>query len=198
LGEILVDIELDYDEPAADGGASCSIDPHDRAKRVGTCGNCTRCLQICPTHAFPAPYILDSNRCISYLTIEHKGSLPVQLRPLLKNWVFGCDECQEICPWVRRYAVNHPTRESFLRFDPKLVAPRLIELMQLDDAAFRARFKGTPIQRTKRRGLLRNVAIALGNWGHPDALPVLKTAKHDPEPLIREHAAWAAGQVAAQ
>ncbi|HXV42429.1 MAG TPA: QueG-associated DUF1730 domain-containing protein [Anaerolineae bacterium] len=200
LGEILVDVELEYDEPAPDGGASCRIIPSDltgledlsglgTAKRLGTCGNCTRCLNICPTHAFPAPYILNSQRCISYLTIELKGAIPLELRPLMGNWIFGCDECQEICPWVRRY--SQPSRQNFLRYDPDWVAPKLVNLMGLDDAAFRARFKGTPILRAKRRGLLRNVAVALGNWGSSEALPVLERALDDPEPLVREHAAWA-------
>ncbi len=193
LGEILVDVELAYDEPAPDGGASCRPGPSGESKRVGTCGNCTRCLTICPTHAFPAPYILDSNRCISYLTIEHRGSIPEELRPLLGNWIFGCDECQEICPWVRRYA--QPTGAEFLRYDPNRVAPKLVELMRLDEAGFRTRFTGTPLRRTKRRGLLRNVAVALGNWGSPAALAVLEEAVHDPEPLIREHAAWAMEQI---
>ena len=193
LGEILVDLELDYDEPSPDGGASCHFGQPGEAKRLGTCGECTRCLEVCPTHAFPAPYILDSNRCISYLTIELKGAIPEEMRPLLANWIFGCDECQEVCPWVRRY--SRPTRESFLRYDPEWVAPKLVDLMAMDEAAFRTRFKGTAIQRTKRRGLLRNVAVALGNWGSPEALPVLKQALLDPEPLIHEHAAWAIGRI---
>ncbi len=193
LGEILVDVALEYDEPAPDGGASCHFGQLGRSKREGTCGNCTRCLEVCPTHAFPAAYILDSNLCISYLTIELKGSIPLDLRPMLGNWIFGCDACQEICPWVRRY--SRPTREHFLSYDPDFVAPKLVELMSLDEAAFRKRFKGTPLQRTKRRGLLRNVAVALGNWGSPDALPALEHARLDPEPLIREHAAWAIEQI---
>ena len=193
LGEILVDMELEYDEPAAEGGASCRLDPPGESKRRGTCGNCTRCLEICPTHAFPAPYILDSNLCISYLTIEHKSSIPMRLRPLLGNWIFGCDECQEICPWVRQY--SQPTRESFLRYNPEQIAPQLIELMALDEATFRVRFKASPLKRTKRRGLLRNVAVALGNWGSREALPVLEQALQDQEPLIREHAAWAIAQI---
>ncbi|MFQ5613055.1 MAG: epoxyqueuosine reductase, partial [Anaerolineae bacterium] len=191
LGEVLVDVELDYDEPAPDGGARCHIDRPGpgRPRRAGSCGNCTRCLEICPTHAFPAPYVLDSNRCISYLTIELKGSIPLELRPLLGNWIFGCDDCQEICPWVRHY--SQPAREDFLRYDPDTVAPRLLDLIALDPAGFRARFRGTPLSRAKRRGLLRNVAVALGNWGSPEALPALERACQDPEPLIREHAAWA-------
>jgi epoxyqueuosine reductase len=137
---------------------------------------------------------LDSNHCVSYLTIELKGSIPVELRPLLGNWIFGCDACQEICPWVRRYA--QATRESFLNYDPELAVPKLTKLMMLNDNAFNARFKDTPLKRTKRRGLLRNVATALGNWGNPEALPILEqTLEKDPEPLIREHAAWAVEQI---
>jgi epoxyqueuosine reductase len=195
LGEVLVNLELDYDDPAPDGGASCAIGPPGTSKRVGTCGDCTRCLEICPTHAFPAPYILDSRLCISYLTIELKGAIPIELRPLIGNWIFGCDDCQEICPWVRRYAPRQPTRPDFLAFDPDRSVPRLVDLMALDDATFSTRFKGTALKRTKRRGLLRNVAVALGNWGSPEALPVLNQALQDREPLIREHAAWAIAQI---
>lgn len=193
LAEILVDLELEYDEPAPDGGASCRFGSPGESKKRGTCGQCTRCLDICPTQALPAPYILDSNLCISYLTIELKGSIPLKLRPLLGNWIFGCDDCQEICPWVRRY--SRPTSENFLRYDPDFMAPRLVDLMALDEQAFQRRFQGTPLKRTRRRGLLRNVAVALGNWGSPEALPVLERALQDPEPLIREHAAWAIEQI---
>lgn len=196
FGEILVDVELEYDEPSPSldlTGFQDLSGLKKKSKRLGTCGNCTRCLTTCPTHAFPSPYILNSGRCISYLTIELKGAIPPELRPFMGNWIFGCDECQEICPWVRRY--SRPPREPFLSYDPDWVAPKLVDLMGLDEAAFRARFKGTPILRTKRRGLLRNVAVALGNWGSPEALPVLEQALQDPEPLVREHAAWAVEQV---
>jgi epoxyqueuosine reductase len=189
LAEILVDVSLDYDTPATGEGASLPLEATGPANRTASCGHCTRCLTICPTHAFPAPYILDSNRCISYLTIEHKGTIPPDLRPLLKNWIYGCDECQEVCPWVKHYVA--PPGQEFLRYRPEWAAPKLVDLMAMDEAAFQNRFKGTPIKRTKRRGLLRNVAIALGNWGSPEALPVLERALSDPEPLIREHAAWA-------
>ncbi|RME72409.1 MAG: tRNA epoxyqueuosine(34) reductase QueG [Chloroflexi bacterium] len=189
LGEILVDVELEYDSPLPPDPQTARQTGH----RTGTCGACTRCLQVCPTQAFPAPYVLNSNRCISYLTIELKGAVPVELRPLLGNWIFGCDACQEICPWVRRY--SQPGRLPFLHFDPDWAIPRLTDLMALDDAGFNARFKGTPVKRAKRRGLLRNVAVALGNWGSPEALPVLERALHDPEPLIRDHAAWAIRQI---
>jgi epoxyqueuosine reductase len=201
LGEILVDLKLDFDEPARDSGASLAAPPGQPAlssnragkqhgrRRMGTCGACTRCLEACPTHAFPRPYVLDSNRCISYLTIELKGSIPPDLRPLMGNWIFGCDECQSVCPWPRRFA--QPTRADFVRFDPEQVAPKLLDIFVLDDRAFRSRFRYTPLWRARRRGLLRNVAVALGNWGHPQAIAALRGALDDPEPLIREHAAWA-------
>jgi epoxyqueuosine reductase len=182
LGEILANLELDLDEPATDSG-----------RKIGTCGNCTRCLETCPTHAFPAPYILDSNRCISYLTIELKGSIPLDLRPLMGNWVFGCDECQSVCPWPRRFA--RPTGENSLRLDPELAAPKLLDLMGLSDGEFRARFRRRPLWRAKRRGLLRNVAVALGNWGDPQAIPALQRALRDPDPLVRKHAAWALARI---
>ena len=185
LGEIITNVELEHDTPAPGKGASLPLPDG----REGTCGSCTRCLDVCPTHAFPAPYILDSRLCISYLTIELKGSIPPALGPVMKNWLFGCDECQTICPWVRRYA--KPREGPFLRFDPTWCAPYLPELMELDEAGFRKRYRGTPVQRTKRRGLLRNVAVALGNWGDPVVRPVLQRALNDSEPLVKEHAAWA-------
>jgi epoxyqueuosine reductase len=218
LGEILVGLELEFDEPAADSGAKilvstsqkpivgAEVHPGGRAQtgaggrwlrtsrqRVGTCGACTRCLEACPTHAFPAAYVLDSNRCISYLTIELRGSIPLELRPLMGNWVFGCDECQSVCPWPRRFA--RPTRGALVSFEPEEVAPKLLDLIGLSDAEFRARFRQTPLWRAKRRGLLRNVAVALGNWGNPQAVPALRRALDDPEPLIREHAAWALARI---
>jgi epoxyqueuosine reductase len=210
LGEVLVDLELDYDQPATDAGAKVVFEvapgptagqretdhttlPGRASRRVGTCGVCTRCLKACPTHAFSAPYILDSNRCISYLTIELKGSIPLELRPLMGNWIFGCDECQVVCPWPRRF--SQPTRLDFLHFDPERAAPRLLDLISLSDESFRASFRETPLWRAKRRGLLRNVAVALGNWGDPSAIPALRNALGDPEPLIREHAAWALAQM---
>lgn len=192
LGEILLDRELAYDEPATDEGASLRFEAAGQIKK-GSCGQCRRCLQICPTQAFPAAYILDSNRCISYLTIELKGEIPLARRPLMGQWIFGCDECQEICPWVRRY--SQPTAADFLHYDPEQAIPKLVDLLALDEAGFRQRFKGSPIKRTKRRGLLRNVAVALGNWGDPTARPALHQALNDPEPLIRSHAAWAIGMI---
>jgi epoxyqueuosine reductase len=179
LGEILVDLELDYDEPASDSGASIGFEARQRP--------------ACPTRAFPAPYILDSNRCISYLTIELKGPIPFDLRPLIGNWIFGCDVCQSVCPWPRRF--SRPTRLEFLDYDPERVAPKLLDLISLSDDEFRARFRRTPLWRAKRRGLLRNVAVALGNWGDPQAVPALRRALADHEPIIREHAAWALAQI---
>jgi len=177
LGEVLVDAVLDYDEPQAIGG----------------CGGCTRCLQACPTQAFAGPHVLDARRCISYLTIELKGPIPRPLRPLMGNHIYGCDVCQEVCPWNVRW--GRFTQEPAFQPRPDGVAPALLELIALDDDGFRQRFKGSPIKRTKRRGLLRNVAVALGNWGDPQAVPALAGALHDHEALVRGHAAWALGRI---
>lgn len=184
LGEILTDLEITPDEPAAHDGAVLV-----RGDKVSGCGSCRRCLEACPTHAFPAAYVLNSRRCISYLTIEHRGAIPEELRPLMRNWIYGCDACQTVCPWVKQFA--RPGKTRFLRADPEVAAPRLTDLLALDDEGFRAHFKGTPVLRTKRRGLLRNVCVALGNSGDREALPVLAQALRDSEPLIREHAEWA-------
>ena len=156
------------------------------------CGRCVRCLTACPTQAFPAPGVLDARRCISYLTIEQKGSIPLELRPLMGNWIFGCDVCQEVCPYVRRYST--PAREkAFYPADIERAAPRLLDVLALDRNRFNARYKSapSPVARAKRRGLLRNACVATGNWGSQDALPALETLLSDDEPLIREHAAWA-------
>jgi epoxyqueuosine reductase len=147
------------------------------------CGGCSRCLTACPTNAL-TPYAMDPRRCISYLTIEHRSALPVDLRPKLENWVFGCDVCQEACPW------NTEPREA-----AEELTPFLPSLLALDRGAFRARFGRTAVTRTKRRGLLRNVAVALGNSGNPEAVPPLVAALEDPEPLVRGHAAWALGRL---
>lgn len=186
LAEIITDLDLEPDPPAEDEGATWT---DADGTPTGTCGSCRRCLDICPTHAFPSSYILDSNLCISYLTIEHRESIPEPLRPKLGNWIFGCDLCQTVCPWVRQYA--KPGRDAFLAFDPDTCAPRLDELLRMDDETFRVRFKGRAIKRTKRRGLLRNAAVAAGNAGDPALLPALRHAAKDQEPLIREHADWA-------
>ncbi len=177
LGEIVVDVELVYDQPL---------------QAVG-CGSCTRCQVACPTNAFAGPYVLDARRCISYLTIELRGPIPRELRPLMGNHIYGCDVCQEVCPWNAKFGRFATSGQLQPRDDR--VAPALLDLIALDDDEFRERFRGSPIKRTKRRGLLRNVAVALGNWGDPQAIPALAHALHDHEPLIRGHAAWALGRI---
>jgi epoxyqueuosine reductase len=170
------------------------VAPRNDTSYVG-CGTCTRCLTTCPTNAFPGPYVLDARKCISYLTIELKGSIPMDLRPLMGNHIFGCDICQEVCPWPTRFA--KPTKErSFypaqwpVAIDLDRAAPKLIDLALLNEEDFQRRFVGTPILRAKRRGLLRNVAVALGNWGSDEARETLKVLARDPDPLVAEHARW--------
>jgi epoxyqueuosine reductase len=178
LGELLLTAELGERRPAAS---------------EGTCGRCNRCLEACPTAALVAPYILDARRCISYLTIELKGPIPRDLRLGIGNRIFGCDICQEVCPWNRRFARR--TAEPAFQPRPEAMAPPLLELLVLDDEGFRRRFRGSPVQRAKRRGLLRNAAVAAGNWGDPVAVPALSSALGDGEPLVRGHAAWALGRI---
>ncbi len=173
LSEILVDVALPLSEAGQDH-----------------CGTCTACIDICPTEAIVAPYVLDARKCISYLTIELKGAIPHEYRKAIGNRIYGCDDCQIVCPW-NSYAVA--TDEP--AFQEREGVKGLIELMQLDDEEFRARFRKSPVKRTKRRGLLRNVAVALGNSGQLEAVPVLTEALSDPEPLIRSHAVWALGEL---
>ncbi|HTI71397.1 MAG TPA: tRNA epoxyqueuosine(34) reductase QueG [Candidatus Limnocylindria bacterium] len=156
------------------------------------CGHCTKCLNACPTQALPAPFTLDARRCISYLTIELKGSIPVELRPLIGNRIYGCDDCLAVCPW-NRFAREGSLMRPHFRAD--LEQSTLVELLSLDELEFRRRFAGTPMLRTKRRGLLRNVCVALGNVGDTYALPALEQAASDREPLIAEHATWALAQI---
>jgi epoxyqueuosine reductase len=157
------------------------------------CGACTRCLIACPTGAFTGPHSLDARRCISYLTIELRGSIPVELRPLMGNWVFGCDVCQAVCPYNR-----HAPQAQNLMYITELdrVAPPLADLLALDEAAFRARFRGTPLMRAKRRGLVRNACVAAGNSGDASLIPALTLLLADAEPLVREHASWALARLA--
>ncbi|MBX3731198.1 MAG: tRNA epoxyqueuosine(34) reductase QueG [Verrucomicrobiae bacterium] len=175
LGEVLTTADL-------------AADPPERNR----CGSCTRCLAACPTAAFPAPFTLDARRCISYLTIEWKGPVPEEFRPLIGDRIFGCDDCLEVCPW-NRFAREGALMRAHRR--PDLDAPRLRDWLSLDEAAFRSRFRGTPLMRTKRRGLLRNVCIALGNVGGAGDLDPLREAAGDSEPLIAEHAAWAVRRI---
>jgi epoxyqueuosine reductase len=157
------------------------------------CGECRACLEACPTGALVAPYCLDARKCLSYWTIEAKDRVPEPLRPALGARVFGCDACQEVCPWNRRAS---STEEAAFRPRPGTNPLALLDLLGLDDAQFRRRFQASPLRRSKRRGLLRNAAIALGNGPHKKALPALADGLADPEPLIRGACAWALGRMA--
>jgi epoxyqueuosine reductase len=175
LAEIITTLELEPDAP-----------------EKNYCGTCTRCLDACPTRAITGPFQLDARLCISYLTIELKGSIPVELRPAIGSRIYGCDDCLAVCPW------NRLAREGKLMQEharPDLLQPDLIELLSLDDAGFKRKFAATPIARTKRRGLLRNVCVALGNVGDSTTLPAVQRAANDKEPLIAEHAHWAMQQI---
>jgi|SRR5579875_235987 len=169
LAEIFTDLELG----------------REQAGYGNFCGSCRRCLEQCPTQALEAGYVMEPRRCISYLTIELRGPIPLPLRPALENWIFGCDICQEVCPW------NEEGGELC-----EALNPRLPELMLLDEEGFRVRFRHSAVKRAKRRGLLRNVAVALGNSGNPAAVEVLAHAlRIEPEPLVRAHVAWALGRL---
>jgi epoxyqueuosine reductase len=168
LGEIYLDRDLEPDAPGTD-----------------RCGTCTRCLDACPTNAFPAPYRLDARRCISYLTIEHKGQIPEELRPLLGNRIYGCDDCLAACPWNKfARATTHPELRG-------AAGGRLAELARLDDAAFRTRFSGSPVKRIGRDRFVRNVLVAIGNSGDPALAPEAAQLLEDPSSIVREMAAWA-------
>ncbi len=176
LAEMLVDVELKADVPFT---------------RVD-CGTCTKCIEACPTEAIIADRTVDARLCISYLTIENKGSIPIELRSKMGNHIFGCDICQEVCPW------NKDAPKSVEPgFMPRTenVAADLTELMNMDQEAFSKRFRKSPVKRAKRTGFLRNVAIALGNWSHNDAIPALVIGINDSEPLVRSHSAWALGRI---
>jgi epoxyqueuosine reductase len=176
LAALLVDLDLRPDEPF----------------EARHCGTCTACLDACPTAAFVGPGVLDARRCISYLTIELKGAVPLELRSGLGDWVFGCDICQEVCPWNRKAPA---AMDAAMQARPELESLNLIELLGLSDLEFRRRFRDTALMRTKRRGLLRNAALALGNNGDERALPALRRALDDPEPLIHEAARWAIAEI---
>jgi epoxyqueuosine reductase len=175
LGEIYTTLDLTPDEPHSDH-----------------CGTCTRCLSVCPTNAFPAPYRLDATRCISYLTIEHQGPVPLDLRPKMGNRIYGCDDCLAVCPW-NRFARATPHAKLSARED--LTAPRLAELATLDEAAFRAKFASSPIKRIGRDRFVRNVLIAIGNSGDAKLLAAASPLCADANPVVAEAAAWACAQL---
>lgn len=167
----------------------------DPAHETSHCGTCTACLDACPTRAFVGPGLLDARRCISYLTIELKGPVPPELRAGVGDWLFGCDVCQEVCPWNRKAPA---ATEPAFAGRPDLVAVDAVELLGLTEEAFRHRFRSTALWRPRRRGLLRNAALVLGNRGDPAALPALRRALHDSEPLVRDAARWAIGRILAR
>jgi epoxyqueuosine reductase len=177
LAALLTDQELVYDEPS----------------ETDHCGTCRACLDACPTDAFPQPYVLDATRCISYLTIELRDHIPTQLRRGMGEWVFGCDICQDVCPWNSDTPASH---EPGLQPVDPLNPVALHELFELDDESFRARFRRSPLWRSKRRGILRNAAIVLGNQGSAASLQPLCQGLLDEEPLVRAASAWALGQLA--
>ena len=176
LGEILTDLELPPDGP-----------------HRNYCGTCSRCITACPTGAIIGPYQLDARRCISYLTIEHEGQIPIELRSSIGTRIFGCDDCQEVCPW-NRFATK--TADPAFAERPEQQTPELIPLLRLDEEAFRQRYAGTALRRAGRNRFVRNVAVALGNAGDARAVPALETAlRDDPDPVVRGHAAWALGRI---
>ncbi len=177
LGAILTTAKLLPDAPEADH-----------------CGSCRRCLDVCPTAAFPAPYRLDARRCLAYLTIEHKGHIPHEFRAPMGNRVFGCDDCLAVCPW-NKFA--EAARETRFAARAETDDPPIADLLGLDDAAFRARFAGTPVKRTGRDRVVRNALIAAGNSGDPSLFPAVSRLTDDPSPLVRAMAAWAAPRLGA-
>ena len=181
LGALLVDLALDADAPF----------------ETDHCGTCRRCLDACPTGALVEPYVLDSTTCISYLTIELKGPIPEALRAQIGDLVYGCDICQEVCPWNEKFAL--PLRENAFRprsnLEQKDARTLARDLLSMSDEEFRTAFKGSPMKRAKLRGLKRNAAVVLGNVGSSDDVPSLVAALADPEPLVREHAGWALARI---
>ena len=175
LGEILTTLALPSDSGAKD-----------------RCGSCTRCITACPTSAITAPHRLDARRCVSYLTIESKGTIPVEFRRAIGNRLYGCDDCLDACPW-NRFAAD--SREATFQARESVFSQKLTDFLQLTDESFRQLFKGSPIKRIKRPAFLRNVCVVLGNVGTPNDLPALHSAAEDPHPLIAEHAQWAVEEI---
>ena len=176
VGELILTTNLVPDPPATDH-----------------CGTCTKCIDACPTDAILEPYVLDSNRCISYLTIELKGPIPKDLRSGMGDWVYGCDICQDVCPWNEKHA--RPTPDPAFQSRAGFERPELRDLLALDQDGFSRQYRESPIKRTKRRGLLRNAAVVLGNIGDTSDVPALADALRDDEPLVRQHVAWALGRI---
>ena len=174
LGQVITDLAMAPDEPL-----------------VKTCGSCVRCIDACPTGAIVAPYVIDNARCISHLTIENRGAIPRELRPLVGDWIFGCDICQEVCPVNRKaQGTGEPAWGK-----AALATADLVGILELSEADFRERFRGTPLLRAKRLGLQRNACVALGNGRNAAAVPALRRVLREGEPLVRGHAAWALGQI---
>lgn len=176
LSALLTDLVLEFDQPFT----------------ADHCGTCTACLDACPTSAFVQPGVLDANRCISYLTIEHRSSIPAELRPQMGDWVFGCDVCQDVCPWNRK---SPPVTDSKFFADESFDPLELSDLFYLTDQEFQNRFGKTPLARPRRRGLLRNAAIGLGNQRSKASIPALTRGLSDSEPLVRGACAWALGRI---
>jgi epoxyqueuosine reductase len=172
------------------GAIFTTLDLPKDAPEISHCGSCTACLDICPTRAFPAPYQLDARRCISYLTIEHKGPVDPELRALMGNRIYGCDDCLAICPW-NKFAKS--ARD--IGYQPRAVPATLADLAGLDDAGFRARFAGSPIKRIGRSRFVRNVLYAIGNAGRADLAPYAAACVHDADPVVADAAVWALGQI---
>jgi epoxyqueuosine reductase len=175
------------------GAIMTTLDLPPDAVSEGSCGTCSACLAACPTDAFPAPYRLDARRCISYLTIEHKGPIPAELRPGIGNRVYGCDDCLAVCPW-NKFAATARAHQAFLP-RAELAAPALADLLALDDAAFRAVFSGSPIKRIGRDRMVRNAAIAAGNSGQAALAEALLSLLDDAAPVVRGAAIWALGRI---
>ena len=178
LGAILTSAELPADQPHAE-----------------SCGTCTRCLDICPTNAFPAPFRLDARRCLAYLTVEHKGPIPLDFRVPMGNRIYGCDDCLAVCPWNKFASIS---REAKLRARPELERPRLADLVQLDDDGFRALFAGSPIKRIGQSRFLRNVLIAIGNSEDDTLVPLVEARLDADDALVRGAAVWALRKLAPQ
>jgi epoxyqueuosine reductase len=184
IGALLVDLDLAADTPF----------------EADRCGTCTRCLDACPTGAFVGPRLLDATRCISYLTIELKGAIPEDLRPQMGDHIYGCDICQDVCPYNIKFAqkLKEPAFAPRAIIGERDARSLAREVLEMDDEAFRAAFSRSPVKRTKRRGLARNAAVVLGNIGDERDMPALARASHDHDPLVRQHVAWAREQIDAR